>query len=75
MNTRPIACSWLASPPLGRKKLIEGATELLGRHEGLEGRIPAYVVIREVPEADWGIFGKQGDLEALRHLAADLQPL
>ncbi|MBB4351054.1 tautomerase family protein [Aliirhizobium cellulosilyticum] len=58
-----------------KRRLIAGATALLGRHAGLEGRIPAYVVIREVPETNWGIFGEQGNLEALRNMASDLSPL
>jgi phenylpyruvate tautomerase PptA (4-oxalocrotonate tautomerase family) len=58
-----------------KAKLIGGATELLGRFAGLEGRIPAYVVIREVPECDRGIFGEKGDLEALRKLNANLLPV
>ncbi|NDV87726.1 4-oxalocrotonate tautomerase [Aurantimonas aggregata] len=59
----------------GRKRLIAGATDLLAEHAGLTGRIPAYVVIREVPEADWGIFGQQGDLAALRATPWDAPPL
>jgi phenylpyruvate tautomerase PptA (4-oxalocrotonate tautomerase family) len=50
----------------GKQALIAGATEILRRHAGIEGRIPAYVVIREVPESNWGIFGAAGSLEALR---------
>lgn len=58
-----------------KKTLIAGATALLGRYAGLDGRIPAYVVIREVPETDWGIFGEQGSLEALRTIDVDAPPL
>jgi phenylpyruvate tautomerase PptA (4-oxalocrotonate tautomerase family) len=50
----------------GKQALIAGATEILGRHAGIEGRVPAYVVIREVPESNWGIFGATGSLEILR---------
>jgi phenylpyruvate tautomerase PptA (4-oxalocrotonate tautomerase family) len=50
----------------GKQALIVGATEVLGRHAGIEGRVPAYVAIREVPESNWGIFGAAGSLEALR---------
>jgi len=28
--------------------------------------VPVYVVIREVPEIDWGMYGKQVSLAALR---------
>lgn len=59
----------------GRRRLIRGATDLLGRHAGLTGRIPAYVVIREVAESDWGIFGTQGDLAALRSVPLDTPPI
>ncbi|MFC4168213.1 tautomerase family protein [Teichococcus aestuarii] len=50
----------------GKQALIAGATEILGRHAGIGGRIPACVVIREVPESNWGIFGAAVSLEALR---------
>ena len=59
----------------GKKRLIEGATDLLGQHAGLSGRIPAYVAIREVPEANWGIFGTEGNLAALRASSFDIPAL
>lgn len=55
----------------GKRRLIEGATDLLGRHAGLTGRIPAYVIIREVPESDRGLFGIQGYFAALRRVPLD----
>jgi phenylpyruvate tautomerase PptA (4-oxalocrotonate tautomerase family) len=59
----------------GKQALIAGATEILGRHAGIEDRIPAYVVIREVPESDWGIFGVAGSLETLRASSEGALPI
>jgi phenylpyruvate tautomerase PptA (4-oxalocrotonate tautomerase family) len=28
--------------------------------------VPAYVAIQEIPEIDWGMYGKQVDLSAMR---------
>lgn len=47
-------------------KLIQGATQILGRHSGSDGRIPVYLVIHEIPETNWGIFGELANLAALR---------
>ena len=59
----------------GKRKLIGGATEILGRHSGAEGRIPVYVVIHDVPEINWGIFGEIADLAALRASPIDAPAL
>jgi phenylpyruvate tautomerase PptA (4-oxalocrotonate tautomerase family) len=46
---------------------IEKATETLARYcAASQARVPVYIVIHEVPETNWGIFGKHGDLAALR---------
>lgn len=37
--------------------------------------VPAYIVIRDVPESNWGIFGKTADLAALRASATDAPAL
>ena len=59
----------------GKRDLIARATEILGRHSGARGRVPAYVVVCEVPEINWGIFGETGSLEALRASPENLPPL
>jgi len=58
-----------------KKTLIEGATAIFGRHLGETDRIPVYIVIHEIPETNWGIFGKNADLAALRASAADAPAL
>ena len=58
-----------------KRCLIAGATEILGRHSGISGRIPAYIVILEVPALNWGIFGEPGNLQALRDISPDTPPL
>jgi phenylpyruvate tautomerase PptA (4-oxalocrotonate tautomerase family) len=58
-----------------KRKLISGATEILGRHSGAQGRIPVYVVIHEMPEINWGIFGETANLAALRASPTDAPAL
>ncbi|AOH86272.1 4-oxalocrotonate tautomerase [Sphingomonas panacis] len=55
----------------GKRKLIEGATAILDRRPGGTSVAPVYVVIHEVAEENWGIFGEQADLAALRASAPD----
>lgn len=55
----------------GKRRLIEGATAILDRRWDETSVAPVYVVIHEVPEENWGIFGKQADLAALRASAPD----
>ena len=56
---------------VAKKRLIHGATEILGRHSGASNRVPAYIVLHEVPEINWGIFGETADLAALRASSPD----
>ena len=50
-----------------KQRLIAGATAILGEHaEAKSGQVPVYVVIREVPEVNWGMYGKHVSLAALR---------
>ena len=49
-----------------KRRLIQGATAILDRRADGTTTAPVYVVIHEVAEEDWGIFGKQADLAALR---------
>jgi phenylpyruvate tautomerase PptA (4-oxalocrotonate tautomerase family) len=50
-----------------KKRLIEEGTAILGKHGTIgEGKVPAYVAIQEVPEINWGMYGKQVDLSAMR---------
>jgi phenylpyruvate tautomerase PptA (4-oxalocrotonate tautomerase family) len=51
----------------GRKRLIEEGTVILGKHAAIApGKVPAYVAIQEIPEINWGMYGKQVDLSAMR---------
>jgi phenylpyruvate tautomerase PptA (4-oxalocrotonate tautomerase family) len=54
-----------------KRKLIEGATAILDLRPDGNRVAPVYVVIHEVAEESWGIFGKQADLAALRASAPD----
>jgi len=50
-----------------KQRLIAGATAILVQHAGSnDDQVPVYVVIREVPEVNWGMYGKQVSLAALR---------
>lgn len=50
-----------------KRRLIADATAILGGNAEAAGEtMPAYVAIREVPEANWGMFGEQVSLAALR---------
>lgn len=55
----------------GKRRLIEGATAILDRRPDGTSVAPVYVVIHEVVEENWGIFGRQADLAALRASAPD----
>jgi len=60
---------------LAKEKLIAGATHILGAHSGASARVRAYVVIRDVPSINWGVFGEPGSLSALRNPPADAAPV
>jgi phenylpyruvate tautomerase PptA (4-oxalocrotonate tautomerase family) len=51
-----------------KKRLIAEATAILGKYAaGMSGeQVPAYVAIREVPEENWGMYGRQVSLAAMR---------
>lgn len=56
-------------------KLIEGVTAIFGRQLGIADPVPVYIVIHEIPEKNWGIFGANADLAALRASPADAPAL
>jgi phenylpyruvate tautomerase PptA (4-oxalocrotonate tautomerase family) len=49
-----------------KKRLIPGVTEIIGRYLPITDRVPVYIVIQEIAEVNWGIFGSNPDLAALR---------
>ena len=50
-----------------KKRLIEEGTAILGKYAAIgEAKTPAYVAIQEIPEINWGMYGKQVDLSAMR---------
>jgi phenylpyruvate tautomerase PptA (4-oxalocrotonate tautomerase family) len=57
--------------------LIEQFTAAIRKHAGIADNniAPVFIVIREVEESDWGIFGKTTTLEKLRNPPADANPL
>lgn len=55
----------------GRRRLIEGATALLDRRPDGTASAPVCVLVHAMAEADWGMFGGQADLAAMRASAPD----
>lgn len=60
-----------------KKQLIAFLTEAVRKHTGipLEDRVPVFVLIRDVPEENWGMFGKPVTLEALRNPPTNVIPV
>ena len=48
-----------------KKRLIKGATEILGRHSAAQGNVPVYIVLQEIPEINWGFLGETADLNTM----------
>ena len=58
-----------------KKRLISGATDIIGKHLTKGDRPPVYVVIHEIDAANWGIFGSNPDLAAMRGAPLDAPAL
>ncbi|WP_235941462.1 tautomerase family protein [Paenibacillus puerhi] len=58
-----------------KMRLVEGATTIFGRQLGTSDPIPVYIIIHEVPEENWGIFGRKADLAAFRTSPIDAAAL
>jgi phenylpyruvate tautomerase PptA (4-oxalocrotonate tautomerase family) len=57
--------------------LIERFTACIRNHAGmaLDERAPVYILIRDVPETDWGVFGKTISLKDLHQPPIDAKPI
>jgi phenylpyruvate tautomerase PptA (4-oxalocrotonate tautomerase family) len=60
-----------------KQQIIAFLTDAVRKHAGIppEERVPVFVLIRDVPEQNWGIFGKPISLDALRNPPADAVPV
>jgi phenylpyruvate tautomerase PptA (4-oxalocrotonate tautomerase family) len=60
-----------------KKQLIAFLTEAVRKHAGipLEELVPLFVLIRDVPDQNWGMFGKPVTLDALRNPPANATPV
>ena len=60
-----------------RNELIARFTKAVGKYAGIpaQERVPVYIVIRDVPPPNWGMFGKPITLEGLRNPPADAKPV
>jgi phenylpyruvate tautomerase PptA (4-oxalocrotonate tautomerase family) len=52
-----------------KKKIIEKFTESIRKHAEIKAkyRVPVYIIFRDVPESDWGVFGGTIRLEDLKN--------
>jgi len=57
--------------------LIAFLTQAVGKHTGIPAgeRIPVFVLIRDVPAENFGMFGKSVSLHALRNPPIDAKPV
>ena len=62
---------------MSKKKLISGFTGAIAKTLGLKQAdlVPVYIVLRDVPTIDWGVFGETITLDDLRNPAADATPI
>lgn len=60
-----------------KKKLIASITDSVRKHADIpaDERVPAYVLIRDVPAQDWGLFGVPVVLDDLRNPPDDAKPV
>jgi phenylpyruvate tautomerase PptA (4-oxalocrotonate tautomerase family) len=63
--------------PEAKKQMIAFLTEAVRKHSGIPAgeRVPVFVLIRDVPASNWGMFGKQVSLNALRNPPSDALPV
>lgn len=60
-----------------KKELIRQFTEAIRQHAGIaiDNLVPVYILLRDVPEADWGVFGATITLNDLHHPPAGATPI
>jgi phenylpyruvate tautomerase PptA (4-oxalocrotonate tautomerase family) len=60
-----------------KKRFIAFLTDAVRKHARIppEERVPVFVLIRDVPAQNWGMFGKPVTLDALRNPAANAIPV
>ena len=60
-----------------KEQFIAFLTDAVRKHAGipLEERVPVFVLIRDVPAQNWGMFGKPVTLDALRHPPSGAVPV
>jgi len=60
-----------------KKQFIAFLTDSVRKHAGIppEERVPVFVLIRDVPAQNWGMFGKPVTLDALRNPPANATPV
>lgn len=57
-----------------KKMLIQHFTVLIRRHAGIANVkiAPVYIIIRDIPESNWGVFGNTMTLDELQNSPANL---
>ena len=60
-----------------KKEMIGRFTNAVGKHAGIppKERAPVFILIRDVPAQNWGMFGKPVTLDAVRNPVPDVDPV
>jgi phenylpyruvate tautomerase PptA (4-oxalocrotonate tautomerase family) len=60
-----------------KQLLIEQFTFIISKYADIDKNqlIPVYIIIRDIEERDWGIFGKTITLDSVRNFPADERPI
>ena len=60
-----------------KKDFIAFLTDAIGKRAGIppQQRVPVFVLIRDVPSYNWGMFGKPVTLDGLRNPPLDAKPV
>lgn len=60
-----------------KKDMIARFTVAVGKHAGLptRERVPVFVLIRDVPSANWGMFGRPVTLDTVRNPLSGAEPV
>lgn len=60
-----------------KQLLIKNFTACIHKHASIapDARAPVYILIRDVPDTNWGVFGKTITLQDLHHPSVDAKPI
>jgi len=60
-----------------KQLLVEQFTFIISKYADIDKNspVPVYIIIRDINESDWGIFGKTITLESVRNPSIDARPV